>query len=68
VTIVAVYFLLNSEDYRWPWLSFLAAGSTAVYVFLYAVFFFFMKTGYVSFGARLLFIPSLGAPLTPVLC
>ena len=46
VTIVAVYFLLNSEDYRWPWLSFFAAGSTALYVFIYAVFFFFMKTGY----------------------
>lgn len=44
---MAVYFLLNSEDYRWPWLSFFAAASTAVYVFIYAIFFFFVKTGYV---------------------
>ena len=35
VTIVAVYFTLNSEDYRWPWMSFVASGSTALYVFLY---------------------------------
>jgi transmembrane 9 superfamily member 3 len=35
-TIVAVYFLLNAEDYRWQWLSFIGAGSTAGYVFLYS--------------------------------
>ena len=29
VTIVVTYFLLNNEDYRWPWTSFCASASTA---------------------------------------
>ncbi|KAA0193262.1 hypothetical protein HAZT_HAZT006085 [Hyalella azteca] len=44
VTIVAAYFLLNAEDYRWQWTSFLAAASTAGYVYLYATYYFFFKT------------------------
>lgn len=44
VTIVSTYFLLNSEDYRWQWTSFLSAASTAGYVFLYSMYYFFMKT------------------------
>jgi hypothetical protein len=28
VTIVVTYFLLNNEDYRWAWTSFLASAST----------------------------------------
>jgi transmembrane 9 superfamily protein 3 len=44
VTIVSTYFLLNSEDYRWQWVSYFSASSTAFYVFLYAVYYFFAKT------------------------
>ena len=44
VTIVVTYFLLNNEDYRWPWTSFAASSSTAGYVLLYSVYYFFMKT------------------------
>lgn len=44
VTIVAAYFLLNAEDYRWHWTSFLAAASTAGYVYIYATYYFFFKT------------------------
>ena len=44
VTIVVTYFLLNNEDYRWPWVSFAASSSTAGYVLLYSVYYFFMKT------------------------
>eukprot|EP01135_Chromosphaera_perkinsii_P004915 Nk52_evm20s304 gene=Nk52_evmTU20s304 len=40
VTIVCVYFLLNSEDYRWHWVSLLSAASTAVYVYIYSIYFF----------------------------
>lgn len=43
-TIVAVYFILSAENYRWQWLSFLAAGSTSFYVFLYSIFYFYYKT------------------------
>mmetsp|Transcript_25090 Transcript_25090/g.39098 ORF Transcript_25090/g.39098 Transcript_25090/m.39098 type:complete len:145 (-) Transcript_25090:72-506(-) len=48
-TVVSTYFLLNSEDYRWKWVSFLSGASTAVYVFLYAVYFFFSKTKMTGF-------------------
>ena len=44
VTIVVTYFLLNNEDYRWPWTSFAASSSTAGYVLLYSIYYFFMKT------------------------
>eukprot|EP00981_Chlorochromonas_danica_P010976 scaffold3595_cov235-Ochromonas_danica.AAC.14 len=43
-TIVAVYFTLNNENYHWQWLSLGCAASSAFYVFLYAVFYFFYKT------------------------
>ena len=43
-TIVSVYFVLNAENYHWQWIAFLSAGSTAGYVFLYSVFYFFYKT------------------------
>ena len=44
ITIVTTYFLLNAEDYRWQWVSFLSSGSTAFYVFLYSIYYFFAKT------------------------
>eukprot|EP01104_Vermistella_antarctica_P005045 TRINITY_DN1545_c0_g1_i1.p1 TRINITY_DN1545_c0_g1~~TRINITY_DN1545_c0_g1_i1.p1 ORF type:complete len:584 (-),score=138.20 TRINITY_DN1545_c0_g1_i1:296-2047(-) len=44
VTIVSTYFLLNSEDYRWPWVSFLSSGSTGAYVFLYSIYYYSAKT------------------------
>ena len=40
VTIVLVYFLLNSEDYRWQWTSFLCGASTGFYVFLYSMYYY----------------------------
>jgi len=49
VTIVSTYFLLNSEDYRWQWTSFLSASSTALYVYLYSVYYFFIKTNMTGF-------------------
>merc|ERR1712130_914785 len=44
VTIVSSYFLVNAEDYRWHWTSYFSGGSTAIYVFLYAIYYFFTKT------------------------
>jgi len=49
VTVVAVYFQLNSEDWRWPWTAFLAAASTAGYVFLYGIYYFWFKTSMTGF-------------------
>jgi len=44
VAVVVTYFLLNAEDYNWQWPSFLCVSSTAIYVYLYGVYFFFTKT------------------------
>ncbi|CAN0091255.1 unnamed protein product [Phaeothamnion confervicola] len=52
-TIVAVYFVLNAENHRWQWLAFAAAGSTAGYVFVYSVYYFFFRTqmfGFLQFA------------------
>ncbi|PPD89851.1 hypothetical protein GOBAR_DD13198 [Gossypium barbadense] len=40
VTIVGTYFLLNAENYHWQWTSFFSAASTAVYVYLYSVYYY----------------------------
>lgn len=43
-TVVAVYFILNAENYHWQWISFCSSASTAFYVFLYSVYYFLWKT------------------------
>ncbi|XP_039164165.1 transmembrane 9 superfamily member 8-like [Eucalyptus grandis] len=43
ITIVLCYFQLCREDYLWWWRSYLTAGSSALYLFLYATFYFFTK-------------------------
>lgn len=40
VTLLLVYSQLCAENHRWWWFSFFAPGSTAVYVFLYSIFWF----------------------------
>lgn len=44
VTIVGTYFLLNAENYHWRWTSFFSAASTALYVYLYAIYYYHVKT------------------------
>jgi transmembrane 9 superfamily protein 3 len=44
-SIISVYFLLNSgENYMWHWVSFFSGASTAVYVFLYSLYYYYFKT------------------------
>ncbi|TVU08341.1 hypothetical protein EJB05_41743 [Eragrostis curvula] len=42
-TILLCYFQLCSENYHWWWRSYLTPGSSALYLFLYATFYFFTK-------------------------
>merc|ERR1712195_53457 len=49
ITIVSTYFLLNAEDYRWPWTALMSAASTAFYVYLYSVYYFMTKTKMTGF-------------------
>jgi len=43
ITVVLCYFQLCSEDYNWWWRAYLTAGSSALYLFLYSIFYFFTK-------------------------
>jgi transmembrane 9 superfamily protein 3 len=49
VTIVSTYILLNAEDHRWQWHAFLSGASTALYVFLYAAYYFVFRTEMTGF-------------------
>ena len=37
VSITCTYILLNAEDYRWQWQSYISCAATALYVFLYTI-------------------------------
>lgn len=43
-SIVGTYFVLNQEDHKWQWFSWMSGASTGVYTFLYAVYYFFFRT------------------------
>ncbi len=42
--IVATFVLLTHEQWRWGWFSFASGASTALYLFLYAVYYLWYKT------------------------
>jgi len=75
VTIVGTYFLLNAENYHWQWTSFFSAASTAVYVYLYSIYYYHMKTkmsGFFQtsfyFGYTLMFCLGLGTLCGKIFC
>ena len=41
ISIVLTYFQLCNENYHWWWRSFFISGSTALYLFLYSIVYFF---------------------------
>ncbi|KAL8160857.1 hypothetical protein V2J09_012346 [Rumex salicifolius] len=55
ITIVLCYFQLCSEDYNWWWRSYLTAGSSALYLFLYSIFYFFTKLEISKFVSGVLY-------------
>jgi len=58
MTIVLTYFQLCNADYVWWWRSFFTSGSSALYLFLYTIFYYYSKLraptsfvmGFVYFG------------------
>ncbi|KAI7801941.1 transmembrane 9 superfamily member 2 isoform X2 [Triplophysa rosa] len=54
-TILLCYFHLCSEDYHWWWRSFLTSGFTAVYLFIYAVHYFFSKLQLIGLASTILY-------------
>ncbi|KAJ2026086.1 Transmembrane 9 super member 2 [Coemansia sp. S16] len=55
VTVLLTYFHLCSEDYRWHWRSVYTAGASALYVFLYGVFFYFSRLRLASFASLIIY-------------
>ncbi|OAY27492.1 transmembrane 9 superfamily member 8 [Manihot esculenta] len=55
ITVVLCYFQLCSEDYLWWWRSYLTSGSSALYLFLYATFYFFTKLEITKFVSGALY-------------
>lgn len=44
VSIVATYFLLNSENYHWQWTSYASGASISIYIYLYCIYYFMYKS------------------------
>lgn len=55
VTVVTIYVQLCSENYHWWWQSFMVGGGSAVWVFLYCVWYYFAKLHITGFLSSLLF-------------
>lgn len=55
ISIVMVYFQLCGEDYRWWWRSLAVSGGSAIYIFGYAVFYFFTNLEITEFTPTLLY-------------
>ncbi|PVV02299.1 hypothetical protein BB560_003251 [Smittium megazygosporum] len=55
MTVLMVYFTLCAEDYNWMWLSFQIGGGTAIYAFLYGVYFYFSNLKLAYFSGMLLY-------------
>jgi transmembrane 9 superfamily protein 2/4 len=56
VTVLMVYFLLCAENYNWQWRAFLAAGTTAGYIFLNALIYWVSKLSLGGFAGSVLYI------------
>ncbi|CZR64691.1 probable multispanning membrane protein [Phialocephala subalpina] len=55
VTIVTIYIKLCSEDYNWWWHSFFVGGGSAIWVFVYCIWYYFTKLHIQGFVSSLLF-------------
>jgi transmembrane 9 superfamily member 2/4 len=49
------FCIVNFQDYRWWWRSFVVSGGSAVYVFAYSVFYFATKLEITEFIPTLLY-------------
>jgi len=55
ISIVMCYFQLCNEDYHWWWRSYFTSGSSAGYLFLYSILYFFTRLEIIKFVSGLLF-------------
>jgi transmembrane 9 superfamily protein 2/4 len=55
VTVVTIYVNLCAENYHWWWQSFFVGGGSAMWVFLYCVWYYFAKLHITGFVSSMLF-------------
>ncbi|KAH6659477.1 endomembrane protein 70 [Truncatella angustata] len=55
VTVVTVYVQLCSENYHWWWQSFMVGGGSALWIFLYCIWYYFAKLHISGFVSSMLF-------------
>ncbi|KAK1778589.1 hypothetical protein QBC45DRAFT_160142 [Copromyces sp. CBS 386.78] len=55
VTVVSIYMQLCAENYHWWWQSFFIGGGSAVWVFMYCVWYYFAKLHITGFLSSMLF-------------
>ncbi|KAK6045063.1 hypothetical protein COOONC_17433 [Cooperia oncophora] len=55
ISIVATYFMLCAENYRWWWKSFIVSGGSAVYVMAYSIFYYNTKLDIEGFVPTVLY-------------
>lgn len=55
-SLLALYYTLVSEDYRWQWRSFAVAGSPAIYVFIYSLWYMLSTLSMKSFSGVVLYL------------
>jgi len=60
VSIVMCYFQLVNEDYHWWWRSFLSAGSSALFLFLYSIHYFYTNLEISSGVSTLMYFVNMG--------
>lgn len=56
VSITCVYLLLNNEDYRWQWMSFLCSSSIGVYIAIYSIYYYYHSTQMSGFSQWLYYV------------
>lgn len=44
ITVALTYFQLSMEDHRWWWSSFLSGGSTGLFIYAYAIFYYLYRS------------------------
>nr|CDJ88782.1 Nonaspanin (TM9SF) domain containing protein [Haemonchus contortus] len=55
ISVVATYFMLCAENYRWWWKSFIVSGGSAVYVMAYSIFYYVTKLDIEGFVPTVLY-------------
>ncbi|SBT32742.1 endomembrane protein [Plasmodium ovale wallikeri] len=55
LSISLTYYTLSCEDYNWWWKSFIAPGSSGIFLFLYSVYYYFLKLSISSFAETFIY-------------